>query len=49
MPAANKRTRMPRIALGGFQHETSTFTPSKARFEDGGGLMATLRDVFGCA
>ena len=25
---------MPRIALGGFQRETNTFTPSKARFED---------------
>ncbi len=28
------RARMPRIALGGFQHETNTFAPSKARFED---------------
>ncbi len=27
-----------RIAFGGFQHETNTFAPSKARFEDGDGL-----------
>ena len=38
-----------RIALGGFQHEANTFAPSKPRFEDGEGLMATLRDGFGCA
>ncbi len=38
---------MPRIAFGGFQHETNTFAPSKARFEDGAGLVATLRDGFG--
>ena len=25
---------MPRIAIGGFQHETNTFAPSKATFED---------------
>ncbi len=40
---------MPRIALGGFQRETNTVAPSKPRFEDGAGLMATLRDGFGCA
>src|SRR5947199_9313601 len=31
---------MARIAIGGFQHETNTFAPSKAdyaAFEDGGG------------
>ena len=25
---------MPRIAIGGFQHETNTFAPSEATFED---------------
>ncbi len=34
---------------GGFQHEANTFAPSKPRFEDGEGLMATPRDGFGCA
>ncbi len=40
---------MPRVAFGGFQHETNTFAPSKAWFENGAGLLATLRDRFGCA
>jgi microcystin degradation protein MlrC len=40
-----------RIAIGGFQHETNTFAPSKARFEDfqrGGGWPPLLRgaDLF---
>ena len=42
---------MPRIAIGGFLHETNTFAPSKAEladFEQGGGWPAMTRgaDVF---
>ena len=35
-----------RIAIGGFQHETNTFAPSKAGFDDflrGGGWPGLLR------
>jgi metallopeptidase family M81 len=41
---------MPRIAVGGFLHETNTFAPTKATYDDfvhGGGSpsMALIFDV----
>src|SRR5689334_12440831 len=33
-PARHTRDSSMRIAIGGFQHETNTFAPSKASFDD---------------
>ena len=36
---------MARIAIGGFQHETNTFAPSKATFEDFERVNRAIREA----